>query len=229
MKKIDYKGLAIIFILLITFNIISFVVPFEHTPGFWLGYIFATLVILEQIPLFYIAFRKENTPRSRFYGFPVVQVANVHLVLQIILSFIGMIFGKWIESWVFIVVYVVVFAIAAVGFIAVDTVRDEIERQDQVLEKSTASMRDIQSKASSLLRLCNNESSKEAVIKLIEEIRYSDPVSSSATEDIEKELLEVVDEIRNVLLEEDANRINQYCKKAQILLAERNRLCKLNK
>lgn len=80
--------------------------------------------------------------------------------------------------------------------------------------------------------LCSLRSvqSENAEIKaLAEEFRYSDPVSNNAVAEAEADLAAVVDELQAAYVDGDNDAMAQLCRKASALLAERNRLCKLNK
>ena len=70
---------------------------------------------------------------------------------------------------------------------------------------------------------------KTALDKLADEIKYSDPVSSSATEQIEDELNFNIEELQKAIVDGDNTSALTICKKTSGILAERNRLCKLNK
>ena len=64
---------------------------------------------------------------------------------------------------------------------------------------------------------------------LAEEFRYSDPVTSEAIADAEADLSAAVDELQASFVDGDTDSVAQLCRKVSALLAERNRLCKLNK
>ena len=86
-------------------------------------------------------------------------------------------------------------------------------------------MRSLQSKISQIAA-----QSEDAAIKaLAEEFRYSDPVSSDAIADAETDLAAAVDELQTAYVDGDSEAVAKLCRKASALLAERNRLCKLNK
>ena len=57
----------------------------------------------------------------------------------------------------------------------------------------------------------------------------SDPVSSDALKDIEENLTGLVEELGNAVLDKDYSATRTLCAKASSLLADRNRMCKLNK
>jgi hypothetical protein len=60
-------------------------------------------------------------------------------------------------------------------------------------------------------------------------MRYSDPVSNDAIADAENELSAAVDVLQGAIVEGNAETIKLACRQATAALAERNRLCKLNK
>ena len=117
---------------------------------------------------------------------------------------------------------------AAVGFIAADAMRDEVERQDVQLKKDVSAMRALQSKVNGIVGLCGADIRPE-VTKLAEELRYSDPVSSEALAEIEAELTAYTDELQAAVVDGDSASARELCRKISVTLLERNRLCKLNK
>ena len=86
-------------------------------------------------------------------------------------------------------------------------------------------MRAIQSKANQMAALCADPGVK----KFAEEVRYSDPVSADALAEIERDLAAAVDELQAAVVDGDNANIPALTRKASAVLAERNRLCKLNK
>ena len=68
-----------------------------------------------------------------------------------------------------------------------------------------------------------------ALNKLAESFRFSDPVSSDALNDIEASLNALVDELQSAVLEKDNAAAQTLCAKVEATLADRNRMCKLNK
>ena len=76
---------------------------------------------------------------------------------------------------------------------------------------------------------CANPDAAAAVRKLAEELRYSDPVSSPALEEAERDLSAAVADLQSAVADDDSEAVKQLSRKAAALLAERNRLCKLHK
>ena len=108
---------------------------------------------------------------------------------------------------------------------AAEAVVEEIQTQDVKLKKDVSLMRGLQSKVSQIASQTDDASIKA----LAEEFRYSDPVSNDAIADAEADLAAAVDQLQAAYIDGDQEAMNQLCRKTTALLAERNRLCKLNK
>ncbi|MBR0353505.1 MAG: hypothetical protein IJH53_09925 [Oscillospiraceae bacterium] len=224
-----YVALAIIFVV---FNVIVFAVPFRHNAVFWLSYVFAVIAVGVQIYSYPKAFDFEgHDVRSKFYGFPLARLTTIYLILQLALSLLFMILAKFVDvkAWIPVVLYVILLGVFAVGFIAADTMKEEIERQDVVHKANVGTMRALQSKAVFVAGQCEDAETKKALDAFAEALRFSDPVSSDALADIEENLTGLVDELGNAVLDKDFAAAKTLCAKANSLLADRNRMCKLNK
>ena len=229
MKKKQIYMLAFDVIALLAFNIISFTVPFNKEPCFWLSYAFGMAAILIQLPVMRLAFKKGGDIKSKVYGFPIARIGAIYAVLQLIASIVFMSLNTLVPLWIPTVVYVLALCAAAVGLIATDTVRDEVIRQDMRLESKTDFMRTLQARASSIAAECDDITAKQAIKAYADKLKYSDPVSSASLSDIENELAVCTDELQNTVTNGDYTSAIQLCKKLDTTLAERNRLCRLNK
>jgi hypothetical protein len=65
--------------------------------------------------------------------------------------------------------------------------------------------------------------------KLSDEFRYSDPVSSEATKELENSLENKMKELQKFISDGDYENVKVLCNKVSIELSERNRVCALNK
>ena len=225
------KGAVALAIVFVIFCVISFAVPFAKGSVFWVGFIFGLIAILAQAPIWIIAFKGAESARSKFYGIPIARIGVIYLIVQLILSLAAM-FLAWIPSipaWPFIVVFIIILGAAALGTIAADVTREEIERQDVQIKRDVSKMRELQSISTYLANNCKDKSLFPALNNLAEELRYSDPVSSEASAESEAELKHLLTELQASLLDQDTSAAIILCEQAQTTLAERNRICKLNK
>ena len=224
-----YLIIAIIFVL---FSVIAFAAPFEKNTVFWLSYGFGVLALAVQLIVQPRALDLDgHDVRSKFYGFPLTRIATAYLAVQLALSLVFMILCQSMEikTWVPFIAYVLIFGISAIGFIAADAMKEEVERQDTVHKANVGTMRALQSKAVFVASQCEDAETKKALDSFSEALRFSDPVSNTATADIEENLTGLLEELGSAELDKDYPAAKTLCAKASTLLADRNRMCKLNK
>ena len=146
-----------------------------------------------------------------------------------VFSLVCMLLAAIMPLWLAVVADVVFLGAALIGVITTQAMKEEIQRQDQVLKKDVALIRQLQSKARMLVGQCEDEGQKEKLNRLSEALQYSDPVSSPAIEEIEYRLSQLVDELEKAVVEQEYAAAHSLCTQAMQTLTERNRLCKLNK
>ena len=228
-NKNSTRVLVITAIVLVVFCVLAFAIPFLRGTVFWLGVVFTVIAILAQLYVAKKAFANGEGARSKFYGFPIARVGAIYLVVQIIAGLVCMALGAILPAWVAVVIFVVILAAAVIGFITVDAIRDEVERQDTVLKANVTSMRYLQSRITSIVAQCDNPAVKTELDALAEKFRFSDPVSSADTAEAEAGLNELVDLLQSAVIEKDPDSALALVPRIEAALAERNHLCKLGK
>lgn len=229
MKKDTIRGIAALGILLILYILIAFLIPFVKTAVFWVSFLFTLIAFGVVAASIYIAFIRNPEAKSKFYGFPIAKIGVMYGAAQLLAGLTFMALGLWIPVWAAVLVYAILLGAAVIGLISADAVVEEIHNQDGKLRKNVALMRALQSKLNQMAPQCDDPDAASAVKKFAEELRYSDPVSSDALADIERDLNAAVDELQSAVIDGDSAAVKQLCRKASGILAERNRLCKLNK
>lgn len=229
MSKTKLRTGIVLAVVFVVFTVAAFAIPFRKNGVFWLSYVFAVAAIAAQAYVMTVAFAGQKSLRSKFYGFPIARVGVVYLIVQLILSLVCMALAAWIPTWLAILADVVVLGAAAVGFVATDTMREEIQRQDTSLKTDVSAMRAMQSMGRSLVHQCGDDALRPELEKLSEALRYSDPVSSRELAEAEAELKSLLDELQKAVVEQAYEAAGTLCRQAMAALAERNRLCKLHK
>ncbi len=227
MKKNTVRGMILLAVVAAVFSLIAFVLPVEKTAVFWIAYGCGLVAVLFQLYIFKISF--DGDAKSRFYGFPIARVGVYYLVVQLILSIAEIALASIIPLWVAIIVNALMLALAVIGCVTADAMRDEIIRQDVQLKKDVSRMRELQSLAASMLAQCTDEDMKQTVKKIADELRFSDPVSSNATVELEEELKNQMADIQQAVADGDASSAKMLCEKLLSSLAERNRICSISK
>ena len=225
----EKKGVLMLVLLFVVYTLIVLAVPFAKGRMFWLTYLFTAAAFGVQAYVFKLSFEKEAGAKSKFYGFPIARVGVLYLAVQIVLGLVFMVLAAVAPVWLALVLYLALLAATAVGIVATDSIRDEVERQDTQQKKDVATIRALQSKAAALPARCENAAARVALEKLADEFRYSDPVSAPTLVEMENNLTAALDELETAVVDSDNTAVLDFCKKISAALAERNRLCKLNK
>jgi hypothetical protein len=230
MTKNQKRGIIVLDIVAIVYILINLLIPFhKNNAVYWIAFLFGLFAIVAQGYVMKTAFWNGESTKSKFYGFPVARVGMIYLVVQLVVSFLLMALPQVVPLWLTVLICIVLLAAAALGFIATDATRDQIEAQDEKLKKDVATMQNLISQAKALVGLCENQEMQTAVRKLSDSFRYSDPVSSPALRDIENELTESLSELQRAIVDGDVEGTLSLCKRTENTLSERNRLCKLGK
>lgn len=228
MTKNATRGILTLVVLFAVFSVIAFVIPFPKNTVFWIAYVCGMFAILFQVYIFKSSFGKEDA-RSRFYGFPIARLGICYLVIQLVVSIAEIALSKVLPTWVVILINVVIFAIALIGCITTETMRDEIVRQDGKLKKDVFNIRELQSISASLVDQCDDEELKKKLVKLADDFRYSDPLTSDKTSALETEMQTKIGELQQAITDGDTNSAKELCEKLAGSLRERNRVCAINK
>ena len=229
MKKDTFRWIGSLGVLLVLYVLVAFLIPFVHTATFWVSFVFTLIAFGVVGAAFYIAFIKNPDAKSRFYGFPIAKIGAIYSLVQLMAGILFMALAALAPAWVAVLVYAIALGAAVIGLISAEAVAEEIHNQDAKLKKDVTLMRSLQSKLNQMAAQCDNPDAAAEVKRFAEEMRYSDPVSSDALADIEADLAAAVDELQSATVDGDSASVKQLCRKASGILAERNRLCKLNK
>lgn len=229
MKKNRMRGCIVLAVLLLVFSVISFAVPVPKTVIFWLAYVFGMFAILYQIYIFNKYYSNDGGAKSKFYGFPIVRIGIIYLAAQIAASLLEIVLQVFIPVWAVIIINVILAALAIAGCVAADAVRDEIIRQDAQLKKDVVTMRELQSLSEALVSQCSGHALQEKLRNLADEFKYSDPVTCNETQQMERDITMLLDELQKAIIENDDQSAETLCKRLSGSLEERNRICKLYK
>ena len=225
MKKNFTRSAICLGVLLLLYILLTFLIPFPKTAVFWLSFGFTLVAFAVTGWALYTAFLKNPGATSRFYGFPIARIGVIYGGGQLVCGLLFMALGKWIPTWLAVLVYAAMLGAAVIGLMGAETVADTIHSQDQKLKQDVRFMRELQSKVNQMAAQC----SLPEVKQFCENIRYSDPVSSEALAEIDLDLSAAVDNLQSAIVDGDNIAIRQLAQKADNILSERNRLCKLNK
>lgn len=229
MSKNGIRGYVILGILFAVFSVFAFAIPVPKRATFWIAYLFGVFSIVFQVYVFRISFSGGEDVKSKIYGFPIAKIGVIYLVIQLLLSCVEVTFGKFLPVWVALILNVLLTAVALVGCIAADVMRDEVVRQEEQRKLDVGTMRDLQSVSATLAGQHSSKVFGKDLQTIADEFKFSDPVSSEQTKVVETELADLMENLKKASADDDVQAVDDLKGKVLATLAERNRLCRLNK
>lgn len=218
--KQKYSVLAAAGIALVLFSLVVFIAPIPKTAVFWVAYLFAVIAMVAQLGFVHVAFSGGTSARSKFYGYPIFRVGMVYLGVQLVLSLVFMLLGKWVPMWIPVVSGLVIMGLAALGLLATDNVRDSVILVEEKQAANTGAMRSLRRNADVLV------SRYPEFQDLAESLHYADPVATPATEAMEQRLASMMAQVDQCPDEQSRLRLKN---KMLELLEQRNAVCKSSK
>ena len=233
MKKGFKYYLSIWVILLAVFNVAVFVSPGEaggyskFGGAFWVGYIFITLSFIGQLICAYFAFKVDSLQKF-FYNVPLLRISRTGLVLTAILGTLCMAIPN-LPNWIGVILCLAVLAFTAISVIKATAAGDIVSGIDEKIESKTSFIKLLTADAEALMSAAKTPELKAEVKKVYETIRYSDPMSNAALEEINEQIQNQFSVFEDAVKAEDSDLASSYSDELIILIDNRNKKCKLIK
>lgn len=228
MKNKKLVSIIVVYVIILAaLNVVFFFIPFPKTEAAWVCYGFSFFAVLLSGGISYLAFVKGKTLKSKIYGYPIFRLGVIYLSAQFAFSITILCLGFAfpVPAWIAVVVSFIDLVYVIIGVIACENARDFVEQQEQETIKNTKTMTYFRIDMSSIVDMCRDAELKKSLNKLLDDFRYSDPVSSSELEEIENNIKSEV-KILQSLVETNDETAAEKVQLISKLLADRNRRCK---
>lgn len=232
MKKTFKFYLVIWAVLLILFNVISFVSVGwleveKYTPSFWIGYVFITLSFVGQIVCAYFALKEDNINKT-FYKVSLITTSYSGLVLSFVFGGLCMVISL-LPYWVGIILCVIILAFSVIAVTKSRAAIDVVSRIDDNVKIKTFFIRSLTIDAESLVSRAKSESIRKECKKVYEAIRYSEPMSNEALATIESEITKKFSKLSESVISDDSEAVATLSYEIIVLIGDRNKKCNLLK
>ena len=231
MKGKNIMSVALVFVIVAAVYIAVFLlIPFEKNISSWLSFGFTIFAVCAGACITIYAF-KRKTLTSKIYGLPIFKVGILYATVQFVTGLIICIISAFVEVpyWITLLLFIIISAVFAIGLIATSSTRAAIENIEEQTAVQTRVINIFRINMQGIVDSCADSIIKPRLVKLAEEFKYSDPVSSKSTEELEAEISVKVDDLRNAVTENNTDNINELIFELNNMLSERNRICKLSK
>ena len=231
MNKKNKSIIAVYGILAFIYLIAFITIPFLKNAASWISFVFTLISFVLSLGVSLYVFGKEDEMTSKFYGFPIFKIAYMYPLIQFVVGVIICLIAAFVAVpyWVALILSLIILGVSAIGVIATDNARDIVEENEAEVERVTKATKIFNLNIASVLDLCTEPSVKIELEKLAESFRFSDPVSSDATEDIESTIMEKLENLKISISSSDSDENIAKITELKNLLAERNRICKVSK
>lgn len=231
MNKKNKSIISVYGILAFIYLIAFVVIPFPKNAASWISFVFTLVSFVLSLGVTLYVFGKDDEMTSKFYGFPIFKIAYMYPLIQFVVGLIICIVAAFVAVpyWIALILSLIILGASAIGVIATDNARDIVEQTEAESERVTKATKMFNLNIASVLDLCTEPSVKIELEKLAESFRFSDPVSSDATEDIESTIMEKLENLKISISSSDSDENIAKITELKNLLAERNRICKVSK
>lgn len=213
----------------IAFGLASFIIPFEKNTTFWSAFLFGMISILAQLYFFKSAFEGSSSAKSRVYGYPIARIGVLYSSAQLIISFAQMGLSTYLPFWAGFTLDIVILILALIGCLGTETARSAVASLDATEAQQTTKMAHIVLITESLAAANKDLGLKHELTELVDKARFSDPVSSSNTADIEDEIEKTLNELKRMLDAGETKRTHKLREQSLSEIENRNRICRAHK
>ena len=226
-KSIIGTHFAISFLFVLAFLII----PHPINAASWICFAFTIISILINCVVSCLAFEDKKSIISKIYGIPIFRIGFMYLIIQFLFGLIIYIIDAFVfvPYWIALLVCMILVVLVLIGITATINVRETIEKIDAETKQSIKNNLEFRLDLDEIADCCSDKELSKQIYLLSEKFRYSDPVSSDATKDIEEEIAIAVEDLRIYVYEKDKESIKRKLDLISRKLVQRNRICKLNK
>lgn len=212
--------------ILILFNIVAFVVPFNQTTTFWIGYGFTMLAIL-------VTFIASGTVLGKgaektFMGMPIAVVLWSYFILQATIGIVLMAASS-LSYRAAILLCAIPLLLACLAVIASVGGTRHIEKVTEQRKEKTFYIQSLLIDVEGLERKTDDAGLRKSIRDLAETVRYSDSFSSEKLAVLENKIESKAAELEELVTSSDAPAAKRMCSEISELMAERNKKCKLLK
>lgn len=232
-KNIDFKtkntvAIGLIYVILLgVFNLLVFTIFKTYSDVFWISYILMTVAFAVQIVSMILSFKTADV-ETVFFGIPLASFSIFYLCAELVIGALFMIFQQAGFTLALVVQLVVLAAFVIIAIISL-LARDAVQEISGNIKEKVADLRSVLIDVEMMRDGCSDPAVKEKLYKLLETIRYSDPMSNEAVAGVEQRIRQKASELRVYLENHQFAEAAQACGALELLYVERNKKLAMSK
>ncbi len=234
MKNIKAKGavgISLIYAVIIGIvNLLIFTVSNGDARNgvFWLSYGFMMAAFAVQIVCMLLSFKNADV-EAVFFGIPLASFSVFYLGAALVVGAVFMIFSSAAPFVLALVLQTIL--LGAFLVIAAITVlsRDVTQHVAEDVKEKVIILKSVLVDIEAARDAAEDKDLRNALAKLCETVKYSDPMSTDAVAEIEERILAKVSELKFSVADSDKDSAMRLCRELEMLWAERNRKLAISK
>lgn len=222
--------------LFVLFNFIVFFLPLDKTTTFWIAYVFTSIALIQVVVVSYLVLAKKDPLKDKFLNFSLIQISYRYFITQFVLGLVlfTLVLLKLDQDYFYISIIGMILSVGFLGFTITKLSFsklgiNEVERLDKEVANKVDFIKQTLMTVEPLAFRTKDSTLKKAMSKLIETIRYSDPMSNEASKLLEDKIVSSIEHL-NLNFEEKSNDdVMIEIEKIIELFQQRNALIKYKK
>jgi len=227
-KTKNTVGIGLIYVILLgVFNLLVFTIFKNRSNVFWFSYGFMTLAFVIQILSMFLAFHAADV-ETAFFGIPLASLSIYYLCSELVIGTLFMIFPAAGLTLALIIQILVLAAFLIVAIISL-LARDTVQEIGNNIKENVFNLKSVLVDIETMGESCPDPELKEAIGKLAETVKYSDPISNEAIAGVEQRIMRKVSELRIDIDDNQIAEAKQACSELERLYIERNKKLAISK
>ena len=232
-KNFKYFGITWI-VAFVLFNAVTFLIPNEvfgvtrfDKAVFWIAYALIVISFVAELITAY-KFVKDDSNEKTFLNIPLLQTGYTAIIVSVIVGLAFMIFPV-LPAWLGAIVCLIIAGYFIIACVKASAVADVVAEIDTKVKTQTAFIRMATVDAENIMARATTQEIKAQTKKVYESLRYSDPMSTPALNDIEQEIDNGLKELKKAVMENDDKKVVEISITLLLNIKERNSKCKMLK
>lgn len=227
-KKYGTMGALIYLVLFVAYNLFVFMIFRNYNAVFWISYAFMLVsYFIHILCVFFIA--KNMSVRAVFFGIPLMSFSIYFVCAELFCSLVFMIFRNSASVKITILIQALLLCLFIIIAIISIATRDVVQNIDSKIKDSVSFIKGLNVDVEMLIQRSTDGETTDALKKLSETIKYSDPISNNVVATQEQMIMQYMAELRTTFDSGEMAKVKELCGKIELLFVERNKKLMISK
>lgn len=221
-RKAGDMSIAVLGIIFVVYNLFVFVLCKPQTSVFWLSYAFMQIAFASQVVVLFTSVKNLDV-ETVFFGIPLIQLSVFYFFAELFASVVFMFFQNYLSFKIPLLIQVALLAIFAIIGIMAVAGRDAVKEAKDTLQSNVSALKSMGVDVEMLASAAQDAELRTRLKKLGESIRYSDPMTTPAIEDVEFQIHQAINELRVYCESGDKQSALDMIARLERMIIERNK------